>query len=53
LETPYDFVLIDDAVTIIDIGDPISPGTVLGPFKIVDRVFNSRLKGRFDELWYH
>ena len=50
-ETDYDLVLVDNDTTIIDIGDPIAPGTVLGTFKICDRKFNARLRGKFDSLW--
>lgn len=50
-ETDYDYVIADDDTAILDIGDPIAPGTVLGTFKICDRKFNSRLRERFDSLW--
>jgi sugar-specific transcriptional regulator TrmB len=49
-ESKYDFCLVDDILSIIDVGDPIQD-SMIAIMKIYDSKFNGRLKKHFMTIW--
>jgi sugar-specific transcriptional regulator TrmB len=49
-DSNHDFCLVDDILSIIDVGDPIIE-TMIAIMKIYDVNFNERLKKHFMEIW--
>ena len=49
-DSKYDFCLVDDTMSIIDVGDPIQD-SMIAIMKIYDIKFNERLKKHFMKIW--
>lgn len=49
-DSEFDFVLVDDTMSIIDVADPIE-GTMMAIMRIYDSDFNQRLKEKFMDIW--
>ncbi|RLF68808.1 MAG: hypothetical protein DRN57_02890 [Thermoplasmata archaeon] len=50
VDSEYDFCLVDDTLSIIDVADPLT-GSIMAIMKIYDSTFNRRLKERFLDVW--